>query len=69
MEGEAAERLESCFTKGAIRLQKTEDGRQIAVVNSARYETGSRNFYRYDDLKDAVVVTRKQDHFICKLLL
>lgn len=66
MEGEAARRLQKCFAPGVIAVRHGKDGREIAVVNSARYDTGSRNVYRYDDLKDAVVMTRKQDHFICE---
>lgn len=67
MEGEAARRLQKCFAPGVIGVRHTKDGREVAVVNSARYDTGSRNVFRYDDLKDAVVMTRKQDHFICEL--
>lgn len=66
VEGEAARRLQKCFAPGVISLRHTKDGRELAVVNSARYDTGSRNVFRYDDLKDAVVMTRKQDHFICE---
>lgn len=69
MEGEAAKRLQKCFAPGVIDVKQIKDGREVAVVNSARYDTGSRNVFRYDDLKDAVITTRKQDHFICKLLL
>lgn len=36
------------------------------MVNNARYDTGSRNVFRYEDLKDAVVISKIQDHFICK---
>ena len=65
MEGEAAERLQKCFSPGVISIRH-EKGRQYAVVNDARYDTGSRNVFRYEDLKDAVAMTKIQDHFICK---
>ncbi|KAK9886563.1 hypothetical protein WA026_017490 [Henosepilachna vigintioctopunctata] len=63
VEGEAAERLQKCFSPGVIGLKK-DNGRVIAVVNDARYDFSSRNVYRYDDLKDAVVMRKVQDHFI-----
>lgn len=67
VEGEAAFRLQKCFSQGVISVRK-ESGRQYAVVNDtqARYDTGSRNVFRYDDLKDSVVMTKIRDHFICK---
>lgn len=40
----------------------------MAVVNDARYDTSSRNVFRHEDLKDAVIMTKIQDHFICKYL-
>lgn len=67
VEGEAAERLQKCFSQGVISLRKTADGRTVAVVNNSRYDTGSRNVFRYEDLKDAVIITKVQDYFICKL--
>ncbi|KAJ3647617.1 hypothetical protein Zmor_019484 [Zophobas morio] len=63
VEGEAAERLQKCFSPGVISIRH-EKGRQYAVVNDARYDTGSRNVFRYEDLKDAVAMTKIQDHFI-----
>lgn len=65
VEGEAAERLQKCFSPGVISIRH-EKGRKYAIVNDARYDTGSRNIFKYDDLKDAVVMTKIQDHFICK---
>ncbi|CAG9839960.1 unnamed protein product [Diabrotica balteata] len=62
--GDAAYKLQSCFSPGVIGIRNKKDGRKIAVVNNARYDTGSRNVFRYDDLKDAVVMTKIQDHFI-----
>ncbi|KAJ9592511.1 hypothetical protein L9F63_015828 [Diploptera punctata] len=49
----------------AERLQKYMlDWTKVAKVNDARYDTCSRNVYRYDDLKDAIELTRVRDHFI-----
>lgn len=66
VEGEAAYRLQSCFSPGVISIRQEKDGRKIAVVNDARYDMGSRNVFRYDDLKDTVVMSKVRDHFICK---
>ncbi|EFA07284.1 DNA-directed RNA polymerases I and III subunit RPAC1 [Tribolium castaneum] len=63
VEGEAAERLQKCFSPGVISIRH-EKGRKYAVVANARYDTGSRNVFRYEDLKDAVAMTKIQDHFI-----
>uniref|UniRef100_A0A1Y1MIV2 DNA-directed RNA polymerases I and III subunit RPAC1 n=1 Tax=Photinus pyralis TaxID=7054 RepID=A0A1Y1MIV2_PHOPY len=64
VEGEAAERLQGCFSPGVIGLRHLKDGRTVAAVNNSRYDSSSRNVFRYDDLKDAVVMTKIQDHFI-----
>ncbi|KAK4885231.1 hypothetical protein RN001_001502 [Aquatica leii] len=64
VKGEAAERLQKCFSPGVIGLRHTKDGNKVAVVNNARYDSSSRNVFRYDDLKDAVIMTKVQDHFI-----
>lgn len=66
VEGEAAERLQKCFSPEVINIRKEKGGRQYAVVNNARYDSGSRNVYMHEDLKDAVVMSKIQDHFICK---
>lgn len=66
VEGEAAERLQKCFSPGVISLRHNPDGRTVAVVNNPRYDTGSRNVFRHEDLKDAVVISKIQDYFICK---
>ena len=34
------------------------------MVDDPRYDACSRNVYRHDDLKDAVTMTKKRDHFI-----
>ncbi|KAF7277870.1 RNA polymerase I and III subunit C [Rhynchophorus ferrugineus] len=63
VEGEAAYRLQQCFSPGVIGV-RSEGDKKLAVVKDARYDTSSRNIFRYDDLKDAVVMSKIQDHFI-----
>lgn len=65
VEGEAAFRLQKCFSPGVISVRQ-KGGKQIAVVNDSRYDTSSRNVFRYNDLKDSVVMSKVRDHFICK---
>lgn len=60
--GSEATLLQSCFAPGVIGIDS--EGR--AYVRDARYDTCSRNVYRYDEIKDAVVLSRVRDHFICK---
>jgi len=62
--GEAATRLQKCFSPGVIELEPTNDGTKTAVVANARYDSCSRNIYRYDDLKDCVTLSKVKDHFI-----
>lgn len=64
--GEAAERLQTCFSPGVIELRENEDGVNEAFVANARYDSGSRIVYRHDDLKDCVEMKRVRGHFICK---
>ncbi|CAH1169864.1 unnamed protein product [Phaedon cochleariae] len=64
VEGEAAYRLQKCFSPGVITIRNEPSGKKIAVVNDARYDTSSRNVFRYDDLKNCVVMSKIQDHFI-----
>lgn len=64
IEGEMAQRLKQMFSPGVISLGKKEDGRRVAVVSDARYDSGSRNVFREEDLKDLVQITRIPDHFI-----
>ncbi|KAE9552206.1 hypothetical protein FO519_004587 [Halicephalobus sp. NKZ332] len=60
VEGEEAEKLKSCFSKGVIEIG--DDG--AAFVKDSRLDTLSRNIFRYDDLKDAVEIRRKKNYFI-----
>lgn len=41
-------------------------GKRVAQVDNPRYDTCSRNVFRFHDLKDTVVMGRARDHFICK---
>ncbi|XP_072929844.1 DNA-directed RNA polymerases I and III subunit RPAC1 [Epargyreus clarus] len=52
--------LQSCFSPGVIGIDS--DGQ--AFVQEARYDSCSRNVYRYDEIKDAVILSRIRDHFI-----
>lgn len=58
--GSDAELLQSCFSPGVIGI----DERGYAYVKEARYDTCSRNIYRYPQLKDAVTMARVRNHFI-----
>lgn len=58
--GKDAELLRSCFSPGVIEID--ESGRAKAL--DARYDTCSRNVYRYPHLVDAVEMARIRDHFI-----
>jgi len=62
--GEAAVRLQKCFSPGVVQLSPTNDGKKKAVVVNARNDSCSRNVYRYDDLKDCVTLSKVKDHFI-----
>lgn len=58
--GDDAKLLQSCFSPNVIGID--ENGK--AVVNDARYDSCSRNVYRYPHLVDAVQMDRIRDHFI-----
>ena len=62
MNGGEATLLQSCFSPGVIGLDSSGN----AYVRDARYDSCSRNVYRYDSIRDAVVLSRIRDHFICK---
>jgi len=62
--GEAATRLQSCFSPGVIGLDKGSDGQAVAKVEEARMDSCSRNLYRHEDLKMAVDIEKVKDHFI-----
>lgn len=58
--GKDAKTLQSCFSPGVIEID--EEGK--AYVKDARYDSCSRNVYRYPHLADAVEIARIRDHFI-----
>ncbi|VVC91542.1 DNA-directed RNA polymerases I and III subunit RPAC1 [Leptidea sinapis] len=58
--GSDANLLQSCFSPGVISI----DSEGCAFVKDARYDICSRNVFRYDSIKDAVILSRIRDHFI-----
>lgn len=64
--GEAAERLQNCFSPGVIEIRENDEGEKEAYVASARYDSGSRIVFRQEDLKDCVEMKRVRNHFICE---
>ncbi|XP_039995916.1 DNA-directed RNA polymerases I and III subunit RPAC1 isoform X1 [Xiphias gladius] len=63
VEGEKAERLQRCFSRGVIDLEDV-DGKKVAKVVNSRLDTCSREVLRHDDLKNVVKLGRVRDHFI-----
>lgn len=62
--GEPAKRLQECFTEGVISVSGRD---KAAKVIDPRIDSGSRNVFRYPDLKDKVVYDLIKDHFIFKI--
>ena len=58
--GKEAFLLQKCFSPGVIGIDENDS----AYVKDARYDTCSRNVYRYPQLADAVTMSRIRDHFI-----
>ena len=56
--GEAASRLQGCFSPGVIGLESGSDGQKVAKVEEARLDSCSRNLYRHEDLKLAVDIEK-----------
>ncbi|KAM4614933.1 DNA-directed RNA polymerases I and III subunit RPAC1 [Polymixia lowei] len=63
VEGEKAERLKRCFSRGVIDLEDI-NGKKVAKVVNSRLDTCSREVLRHDDLKNLVKIGRVRDHFI-----
>ncbi|XP_070697146.1 DNA-directed RNA polymerases I and III subunit RPAC1 [Pempheris klunzingeri] len=63
VEGEKAERLKRCFSRGVIDLEDV-NGKKVAKVVNSRLDTCSREVLRHDDLKNVVKLGRLRDHFI-----
>lgn len=62
--GDDASLLQSCFSKGVIKVEEDDDGNKVAQVDDARNDSLSRNIYRFKHLEDAVKMGLKKDHFI-----
>jgi len=62
--GEAALRLQKCFSPGVINIKKGSSGEKEAEVVNERIDSCSRNVFRHDDLKDCVSLDKIPDHFI-----
>uniref|UniRef100_T1GGD1 DNA-directed RNA polymerase RpoA/D/Rpb3-type domain-containing protein n=1 Tax=Megaselia scalaris TaxID=36166 RepID=T1GGD1_MEGSC len=58
--GKDAFLLQKCFSPGVIGI----DDNDCAYVKDARYDTCSRNVYRYPHLAEGVTLSRIRDHFI-----
>ncbi|KAF3842579.1 hypothetical protein F7725_024530 [Dissostichus mawsoni] len=63
VEGEKAERLKRCFSRGVIDIENV-NGTNVAKVVNSRLDTCSREVIRHDDLKNVVKLARLRDHFI-----
>lgn len=58
--GNQALLLQKCFSPGVIEIDKDDQ----AYVKDARYDSCSRNVYRYPQLADSVTMSRVRNHFI-----
>lgn len=58
--GDDAKLLQKCFSPEVIGI----DPHGAAFVKDARYDSCSRNVYRYPQIADSVTMSRIQDHFI-----
>ncbi|XP_054153930.1 DNA-directed RNA polymerases I and III subunit RPAC1-like [Oppia nitens] len=63
IEDEDAELLKKCFSSGVIEIEK-QSGKRVANVVNSRVDSGSRNVFRYPQLKDRVKMSLIKDHFI-----
>ncbi|XP_074501718.1 DNA-directed RNA polymerases I and III subunit RPAC1 [Sebastes fasciatus] len=63
VEGEKAERLKGCFSRGVLDIEDV-NGKKVAKVVNSRLDTCSREVLRHDDLKNVVKLARLRDHFI-----
>lgn len=64
--GADAKKLQRCFPKGVIKLEKSADGsgEDRAVVADPMKDTVSRECLRHEEFKDKVKLGRVRDHFI-----
>ncbi|KAG8431942.1 hypothetical protein GDO86_019174 [Hymenochirus boettgeri] len=63
VEGDLADKLQGCFSPGVIAVDVVK-GKKVARVENSRTDTGSREIFRHDDLKNLVRTARVRDHFI-----
>ncbi|XP_018411233.1 PREDICTED: DNA-directed RNA polymerases I and III subunit RPAC1 [Nanorana parkeri] len=63
IEGDLAERLQTCFSPGVIVVDVV-NGKKVARVENSRIDTCSREIFRHEDLKNVVRMERVRDHFI-----
>ncbi|XP_072266149.1 DNA-directed RNA polymerases I and III subunit RPAC1 [Pyxicephalus adspersus] len=63
VEGDLAERLQKCFSPGVITVDIV-NGKKVARVENSRMDSGSREIFRHEDLKNLVRMARVRDHFI-----
>jgi len=64
VEGEDAELLQKCFSKGVIDIVDKSKGKRVAKVVNSRLDSGGRNVFRYPHLKDKVKMSLVKNHFI-----
>ncbi|XP_076047590.1 DNA-directed RNA polymerases I and III subunit RPAC1-like [Oratosquilla oratoria] len=64
VEGTAAELLQRCFSPGVIDIVTNKEGKRVARVANARGDSCSRNVFHYDEIKDAVKLSKNTDHVI-----
>jgi len=62
--GELAKRLVKCFSRGVIKTKRGDDGVKHAYVANARKDTGMREVFRDETLKNMVKLEKIRDHFI-----
>ncbi|XP_055347116.1 DNA-directed RNA polymerases I and III subunit RPAC1-like [Paramacrobiotus metropolitanus] len=64
VDGEDAELLQQCFSKGVIDIVEDRKGRRKAKVINPRLDCGSRNVLRYPEICKNLELGSAKDHFI-----
>ena len=64
--GDQADRLQACFSDGVIEIVGSGSDRK-AVVSNARLDSGSREVFRHEDLRDLVRIRKRKDYFLCNI--
>ena len=65
IEGDDADLLQKCFSKGVIEVNHNQ-GKRVAIVVNPRLDSASRNVLRFSQFKDRVNISLVTNHFICK---